>query len=85
MRRVWKYELQITDVQEIKAPMGAIPLHVGLDPNGVPCIWLEVDDEKFSRTGTVFIFGTGHKIPEDVTYHAGSFVQGEFVWHVYLG
>ena len=83
MKTVWKYTIGITDEQFIFVPIGAKPLYVNLDPNGVPCVWCDV--EQFNeRSGKLHIKirGTGHPSPENATY-LGSFIQGPFVWHVY--
>lgn len=59
-------------------------LHVGLDPSGEPCIWLQVDtSQPFMHFG-VFIIGTGHDVPREAVHHIGSFLDGEFMWHIYI-
>jgi len=83
MKTVYKYPLVITDQSSIETSVGAKPLHVGLDPSGMPCIWCEVDPKARWCENTVYIVGTGNKIPAQ-TEHFGSFVDGYVVWHVYL-
>jgi hypothetical protein len=83
MKTIYKYPIEITDEQEIKPPQFAKPLHVGLDPQGQPCIWLEVDTENDPKTMRIYVIGTGNPLPEYTAFHAGSFVQSPFVWHVY--
>lgn len=84
MNTVWKFPLEITDMQKIKMPVGAVVVHGGLDPFGVPCLWCQVDDQEYiSRYEVIYIVGTGNPIPPDASRHLGSFVQGPFVWHVY--
>ena len=64
-------------------PKGSKIIHVGLDPKGIPCIWAEVQhrpDRFIDRV--IFVVGTGNRIPEDAA-HVGSFIQDEFVWHIY--
>lgn len=52
---------------------------------GLPHIWIDDDwHPDANRNNRVFIVvGTGHPIP-DGSVHCGSYLQGVFVWHVYL-
>lgn len=54
-----------------------------LDPDGIPCIWAEVDTKANKAMMAIFVVGTGNPKPEHAGHHAGSFVQGSFVWHLY--
>lgn len=85
MNTVWKFELEITDSQTLSVPVGSSLAHVGLDPNGVPCLWLIVDDKAPMRNIEIVIRGNGQKLP-----HVGSFLGtvmhlGTFMWHVFTG
>lgn len=84
MQTIWKYPIQITDVQQIKFPGNTRPLYAGLDPSGIPCIWCQVDDQAVGRIEDVYVVGTGNPIPSAASLYIGSFVQGPFVWHVYV-
>lgn len=81
--KIYKYPIQIAGPQELKMPRGMTPLHVGLDPIGVPCIWAKVEPESEIHGYTVWVCGTGHDAPEDFL-HIGTFIQGPFVWHVFM-
>lgn len=86
-KRVLKYTLETYSgaVNRIRVTQGFKPLHAGLGPGGVPCIWMEVDEAAPPITVSVRIVGTGNEVPEGSEY-AGSFVEGDtYVWHVYLG
>lgn len=83
MKTIFKYPIEITNIQEVKLPVGFKVIHVGLDPNNTSCIWCEVDTNKELIRQTVYVVGTGHKLPPDA-YHVGSFLQRVFVWHVYI-
>lgn len=84
MKTIYKYPLEIKGEQTIKTGGdGANIIHVGLDPMGTPCIWLEVDTLWPYKDLPIYIVGTGNPIPEG-RGHVGSFVQGPFVWHVYI-
>jgi hypothetical protein len=84
MTTIHKYPLEITDVQLIPAPFGAKAIHVGLDPSGTPCLWAIVEDHIKQGGMDVWIVGTGQEIPKEDHAYVGSFVQGPFVWHVFV-
>ena len=81
MRTIHKYPLAIIDEQIITSQLSKW-LHVGLDSQGTPCIWAEVDTRNEKVRCLIRIVGTGNPIPNG-SEHIGSFVQGPFVWHVY--
>lgn len=86
MRTIFKYPLQLQDSQRIMVPTGAIPRHLDVDPRGVLCLWMEVEDTNSGVGLPVYIRGTGHQIPEDLPAEFfSSVVSGPFVWHVFLG
>lgn len=58
------------------------PLHVGLDPSGVPCLWCRVNTESETINVAMAVVGTGHAIPPN-SNHAGSWVDGPYVWHAF--
>jgi hypothetical protein len=46
---------------------------------------MEVDTQNPPENFEVNVVGTGHELNKKTTnVHAGSFVQGPFVWHVYF-
>lgn len=86
MKRIYKYKLETTNVQEIEMPFGTQILTVQVQ-NGSPCIWAMVDMEVKTTKMYVFrIFGTGHPIEDDFsgkyigTYQLNS---GSLVFHVF--
>lgn len=87
MRTIYKYPLEITDEQVIKISLFKYIcesiVRVDLDPLGQPCIWCEVETTSKPLPVIIFIVGTGNPIPDEAK-HIGSFIQGPFVWHVYL-
>jgi len=85
MKTIYKYPIQITDEQEIQMPCDANVIHAGLDPQGTPCLWVEVDTAAPTEPVSVLVVGTGNPMPYVAHTHLGSFVQGPFVWHVFLG
>lgn len=85
MKTIYKYPIEIRDRQIIQAPIDSKPILAGLDPNGKPCIWMEINKEyqHIPHPMTVYIFGTGFDIPDNLK-HFQSFKQDIFIWHVYL-
>ncbi len=83
-RTIYKYPLNITDEQTINLPEGAKILHAGLDPQGVPCLWAAVYPANPSIPTVIYIIGTGWEMPKAADGHIGSFIQGPFVWHVFI-
>jgi hypothetical protein len=85
-RTIYKYPIDITEHQHIpiKMELGTTAkiIHVGLDPNGTPCIWVELIPGEISVELCIHIVGTGRLAPNKCT-HKGSFVMDLFVWHVY--
>lgn len=82
---IWKYELQITDYQDIHVPEGARLLSIH-NQHDVLCIWVYCDPERKTETWTFQIFGTGQTIDPHEGYgmaFVGTVVMGLFVWHVF--
>lgn len=84
MKTIYKYPIAITRFQSIYVQPKAKPVHVGLDPQGQPCIWCEAETAANERELLdIFVIGTGHELSCEARNHIGSFVQGLFVWHIY--
>jgi hypothetical protein len=87
MRTIYKFPLAIEEKQKIEflKEAGTTPkiLRVGHDPKGVPCIWIELTQGKYSDAFEIHIVGTGEKISGCCDY-VGSFVDGYYMWHVYV-
>jgi len=84
MKKIHKYEFAITSYQKIAIPKGSKIIHAGLDPNNLPCIWVEVDPhEEEIVMEELFVLGTGHIMPALDLNHLGTFNADTFVWHVY--
>jgi hypothetical protein len=84
MNTVWKTRVAIMDRQKVAVPAGARPVFVAIDPQGVPSIWWEVNSEVSLVDRHIWICGTGNPVPFGTADHIGSFVHGQFVWHVYV-
>lgn len=83
MKTIYKYPIEITDEQKIQMPLDAKVIHAGLDPNGIPCIWAMASSHLADHSHYVYVRGTGHEI-SDSRRHIGSFVEGPFMWHVFV-
>lgn len=82
MKTIYKYKIEILDEQNISMPLGAKIIHAGLDPQGQTCVWALVDTNLKTEYREIYVRGTGHDINNDFA-HVGSFVSGQFVWHVF--
>ena len=89
MRTVFKYPITPNSIQgdaypiEIDAPLGAIPVFVGMQ-NDRPYLWAEVDTDLRPMKQTVLIcIGTGFGTVPPNAVHFQSLIQGPYVWHFY--
>lgn len=85
MQRIFKYPLQITDVQSIAIPRAAKFLHVGDNPEGMLCLWALVDDSNPLVNTEICIVGTGNYFPDAAQWpnYIGTAVMRPLVWHVF--
>ena len=83
MQRIYKYPLQVTDVQMVQMPIGAVIL-TAQNQNEVVTLWAMVEDKELIEFRAIHIFGTGHPIPEKYNGKYIATVQAEgFVWHIF--
>lgn len=85
-RHIYKYPLDVTDIQHVPIHRGAEPIAVMVQ-NEIPCIWAIVDiDEPLTKIW-IRIVGTGHPLPDgcDMYSHIGSFQLrgGALVFHAF--
>jgi hypothetical protein len=84
---IWKFPFPLQE-EEFTLDLPAVrnspkPLLVGLDSNGVGCMWFLVNPDSVKRPTKFFVRGTGFTVPPDVD-HMGSFITpGGFVWHIF--
>lgn len=92
MRTIWKFSLDIANVQTITIPKNHRYLHVG-EQDEKPAIWAEVDSLDNTVTKTIYIFGTGHNmdgrnrellVPTN-GYIGTAQMKNGLVWHIYEG
>jgi hypothetical protein len=83
MRLIYKYPLNLTDTQLIELPKGSECLTVEMQ-QGHPCLWAIVDRSQPNEFRTIFLVGTGHRVPEGFLQHLGTVQDAGFVWHFFL-
>ena len=81
--KIFKYPFAIESKTTVEMPYGHVFLHVGLDPEGVPCVWALVDEHSEKRPVELYVVGTGADVPENAANHLGTFIQTPFVWHIF--
>jgi len=84
---IWKYPLQLTDVQLIEMPVGADILSVANQHNEL-CLWARVNPlaDVAKRNRMIAIVGTGKPAPDpDSAEFIGTVLThgGDLVWHVF--
>lgn len=85
MKTIWKFELQINDMQELTMPDGAEILSVA-NQNDKLCLWAMVNPSNENRRRYIEIIGTGRHIVEGMGIDRefiGTVFIGPFVWHVF--
>lgn len=82
---IWKYLLDIADIQIINLPGHSKPLSVQVQ-NGELCLWALVEETMPLRwSWRVRIVGTGHPFPDYLTCQfLGTVQMGPLVWHVFV-
>lgn len=86
MKTIYKYELEVTDVQKIVLPKDAEILSVGIQ-NDEPVLWVKLDtDARPYVARTIIIVGTGGPIPDGLNLRfIGTFdYQSTYWFHVFV-
>lgn len=83
MKRIYKYPIEITDVQNVMLPFGAEILCVQFQQEQL-CLWAIVNDNT-PEPRTIYIFGTGHDMDDTPRRYIGTVQQhgGALIWHVF--
>ncbi len=86
MKRIWKFQLELTGAQEITMPHGAHILHVGYQMDNL-CLWALVNPNAFLKDLRIIkIFGTGREAPgAEQGNYIGTVQHNDFVWHIFEG
>jgi len=81
--QIWKYELEVTDVQSVIMPRGAEVLSVQ-NQGGSICLWVIVDPKEENVWREFEIIGTGNPMEPDIRRSFIGTVQVDrLVWHVF--
>lgn len=84
--RIFKWTLQLTDLQELQIPRGARVLSVQTQ-NDIPRLWALVDEREPLEKRCFATYGTGNPIPaeSDFSRFVGTYQcsDGAFVFHVF--
>jgi len=82
--RIFKYPINIGKT-DIGLPVGSYVLSVQMQ-NGQPCVWVMLDPDDENKTVATFeVVGTGHDIDRTDKGFVGTFQDGAFVWHLFVG
>ena len=84
MRTIWKYQLKITDTQDLRLPNKSEIRAIGFDPFGSLCAWVEVDTEETEMwEHIIHIRGTGQTIPNDACRYICHVLEGLLIRHIW--
>ena len=82
MNTIYKYAIEITDVVDIELPEESTILSAGMQ-NGTLCIWAQVNKKSKTITKKIYIFGTGHPMPDIPLKYICTVFDDSLVWHIY--
>jgi hypothetical protein len=84
--RIWKFPLDVNDLQTIPMPHNAQILHVASQSNQ-PCLWALVDENASTVDARRFVtYGIGNPMPDDnYGHYVGTYQMhdGQLVCHVF--
>ena len=82
---IWKFQLQVEDVQYINMPKGATFLSVGTQYE-IPCVWAMVDPDAERVMVPVHTMTTGSQDEVEGLRFLGTYqlLSGQFVGHVFV-
>ena len=83
--RIWKYQLNVIDEQQLFLPADAKILTVQTQ-RGTPCLWTLVNEENTAKElRKIAIYGTGNPLPDNPGEYIGTFQMhgGDLVFHVF--
>ena len=82
-KRIWKFEIPITDAPKVSMPEGAQIIHVGQQREGNITLWAIVNPDAPMLRITFQIVGTGNPMPYPLGGYIGTVHSDPFVWHVF--
>lgn len=85
MKQVWKFELSLTGINEVKMPRNSEILSVQMQKDTL-CLWALVNHlEPNYDVRTIRICGTGHSFDHEPYVFIGTAQMdgGNLIWHVF--
>ena len=85
MNTIYKYELDVTQSQKLELPSNCNILDLQVQ-NGVPCLWVQLNDACETKVFDIQMYGTGWQLEESIhSYdYLGTVQIDGFVWHYYI-
>ena len=82
--RIWKWMLNMTDVQAVEMPDSAKLLTVQLQ-GGMPQLWALCDENAPKEPRRIAIYGTGNQMPDEPGEYIATFQLhgGALVFHAF--
>lgn len=86
MKRVYKYPLQVDDINTLEVPGGYNSKVLSVQVQGnTPCAWILVNPDLPTSPIKLRIAGTGHDIHEEVEFiDSFQMMDGRLVFHAFL-
>lgn len=84
--KIWKYGIDRLSPGEqvLRVPEVTVPVAVGQDPTGHPCIWYKVDDTSEIKPRKITVAWTGERCPARADY-IGFVIFDALVLHIFDG
>ena len=82
MKTIWKFPLELKDLQNISIPEGAEILNCAIQNGGV-FLWALVDPSLPLQRREIEMIGTGNEIPEEERRYISTIIDGALVWHIF--
>jgi hypothetical protein len=84
MNKIWKTPLNLSGNTVTHIESGSrFPLNVGIDANGVPCVWFWAPDGDRKFHIDVEVIGTGIPVEDIPRGYVGTFVYRSLVLHAF--
>lgn len=82
--KIWKFLLEIDDVQNVTMPAGARILTAQLQGEAL-CLWALCDEQAPKVKRAIRIYGTGHPLPLNPGEYIATFQlnHGALIFHVF--
>lgn len=82
--KIYKYELELTDVQTIQVPYRFQPLSVQFQGDNL-CLWAMMNENSCDMVyKTITIIGTGNSIGRGPGVFIDTVQKNGFVWHIFI-